>query len=43
MGVGNAKNTVKETLAGGGISVGTMVFEFNSTGIGRIAARQAPT
>ena len=31
------KNTVKETLASGGISVGTMVFEFNSTGIGRIA------
>jgi 2-dehydro-3-deoxyglucarate aldolase/4-hydroxy-2-oxoheptanedioate aldolase len=31
------KNTVKETLANGGISVGTMIFEFNSTGIGRIA------
>ncbi len=31
------KNRVKETLANGGVSVGTMVFEFNSTGIGRIA------
>jgi 2-keto-3-deoxy-L-rhamnonate aldolase RhmA len=31
------KNTVKETLASGGVAVGTMVFEFNSTGIGRIA------
>jgi len=31
------KNTVKETLAQGGVSVGTMVFEFNSTGIGRLA------
>jgi len=31
------KNTVKETLASGGVSVGTMIFEFNSTGIGRIA------
>ena len=31
-------NLVKQTLANGGISVGTMVFEFNTTGIGRIAA-----
>ncbi len=31
------RNTVKETLAAGGVSVGTMVFEFNSTGIGRLA------
>ncbi len=31
------KNTVKETLANGGVSIGTMVFEFNSTGIGRVA------
>jgi 2-dehydro-3-deoxyglucarate aldolase/4-hydroxy-2-oxoheptanedioate aldolase len=31
------KNTVKETLANGGVAVGTMVFEFNSTGIGRLA------
>lgn len=30
-------NTVKETLSAGGISVGTMVFEFNSTGIGHLA------
>jgi 2-dehydro-3-deoxyglucarate aldolase/4-hydroxy-2-oxoheptanedioate aldolase len=31
------KNTVKEALADGGVAIGTMVFEFNSTGIGRIA------
>lgn len=31
-------NKAKETLANGGVSIGTMVFEFNSTGIGRIAA-----
>ncbi|CAN5818800.1 aldolase/citrate lyase family protein [soil metagenome] len=31
------KNTVKESLAGGGMSVGTMIFEFSTTGIGRIA------
>ncbi len=31
-------NTVKHVLAAGGTSVGTMVFEFNTTGIGRIAA-----
>ena len=31
-------NTVKTKLAAGGISIGTMVFEFNTTGIGRIAA-----
>ncbi|MBX3069463.1 MAG: hypothetical protein KF883_03045 [Thermomicrobiales bacterium] len=31
------KNTVKEQLASGGISVGTMIFEFNSTGIGHLA------
>lgn len=31
-------NTVKETIAKGGRSLGTMVFEFASTGIGRLAA-----
>jgi 2-dehydro-3-deoxyglucarate aldolase/4-hydroxy-2-oxoheptanedioate aldolase len=31
-------NPVKQTLAAGGVSVGTMVFEFSTTGIGRIAA-----
>jgi 2-keto-3-deoxy-L-rhamnonate aldolase RhmA len=31
-------NTVKERLARGEVSIGTMIFEFNSTGIGRIAA-----
>ena len=31
-------NTVKRTLAAGGKSIGTMVFEFNTTGIGRVAA-----
>jgi 2-dehydro-3-deoxyglucarate aldolase/4-hydroxy-2-oxoheptanedioate aldolase len=31
-------NTVKRTLADGGVSIGTMIFEFNTTGIGRIAA-----
>lgn len=29
-------NTVKETLAQGGYAYGTMIFEFNTTGIGRI-------
>lgn len=29
-------NTVKETLARGGCAYGTMIFEFNTTGIGRI-------
>jgi 2-keto-3-deoxy-L-rhamnonate aldolase RhmA len=29
-------NQVKRTLAAGGVSIGTMVFEFSSTGIGRI-------
>ncbi len=32
-------NAVKRTLAGGGVTIGTMVFEFNTPGIGRIAAR----
>src|SRR3954451_9908998 len=32
------ENLVTRTLAEGGISIGTMMFEFNSTGIGRIAA-----
>ncbi len=32
-------NTVKQTLANGGTAIGTMVFEFNSPGIGRIAAQ----
>lgn len=31
------KNTVKEKLANGEMTVGTMVFEFNSTGIGHLA------
>src|SRR5689334_7910074 len=32
-------NPVKQTLKAGGVSLGTMVFEFASTGIGAIAAR----
>jgi 2-keto-3-deoxy-L-rhamnonate aldolase RhmA len=32
------ENQVKRTLAAGGVVLGTSVFEFNSTGIGRIAA-----
>ena len=31
-------NQVKQTLSNGGLSIGTMVFEFNTTGIGRLAA-----
>ena len=31
-------NQVKKTLRDGGLSIGTMVFEFNTTGIGRLAA-----
>ena len=31
-------NTVKQTLASGGVSIGTFIFEFSTTGIGRIAA-----
>jgi len=31
-------NPVKRTLRGGGVSLGTMVFEFDSTGIGRLIA-----
>ena len=31
-------NTVKRTLLDGGVSIGSMVFEFNTTGIGRLAA-----
>ena len=31
-------NTVKRTLRDGGVALGTMVFEFSSTGIGRIVA-----
>ena len=31
-------NTVKQTLLAGGTSIGTMVFEFATTGIGRICA-----
>ncbi|WP_397571543.1 HpcH/HpaI aldolase/citrate lyase family protein [Schlesneria sp. T3-172] len=31
-------NPVKKCVATGGVSVGTMMFEFNTTGIGRIAA-----
>jgi 2-keto-3-deoxy-L-rhamnonate aldolase RhmA len=31
-------NPVKRTLAEGGVAIGTLVFEFDTTGIGRIAA-----
>lgn len=31
-------NFVKQKLRNGGVSIGTMMFEFNTTGIGRIAA-----
>lgn len=31
-------NPVKATLAAGNLSIGTMIFEFNTTGIGRLAA-----
>ena len=31
-------NHVKRTLAAGGVALGTMMFEFNTAGIGRIAA-----
>ena len=31
-------NPVKQKVKAGGVSVGTMMFEFNTTGIGRIAA-----
>lgn len=33
------RNQVKRALAEGGTAIGTMVFEFNSPGIGRIAAQ----
>lgn len=32
------KNPVKQTVKSGGVSIGTMMFEFNTTGIARIAA-----
>ena len=32
------RNEVKHTLRDGGIAIGTMVYEFNSTGIGRIVS-----
>lgn len=32
------ENRVKRTLRAGGVSIGTMVFEFNTTGIARLAA-----
>lgn len=32
-------NNIKQTLKNGGVSLGTMVFEFASTGVARIAAR----
>jgi 2-keto-3-deoxy-L-rhamnonate aldolase RhmA len=32
------ENPVKRTLAAGGVAIGTMVFEFSTTGIARIAA-----
>src|SRR5262245_1072377 len=35
---GMRSNGVKRKAAGGGVSIGTFVFEFNTTGIGRIAA-----
>lgn len=31
-------NPVKQTVLAGGVSIGTFVFEFNTTGIGRLAA-----
>ena len=31
-------NRVKERLAAGGVSLGTMVFEYASTGVARLAA-----
>ena len=31
-------NSVKQTVTSGGLSIGTMMFEFNTTGIARIAA-----
>jgi 2-keto-3-deoxy-L-rhamnonate aldolase RhmA len=31
-------NTVKRTLSQGGVAIGTMFFEFNTTGVARIAA-----
>src|SRR5215210_5859683 len=31
-------NTVKRTLRDGGAAIGSMIFEFNTTGIGRIGA-----
>lgn len=31
-------NTVKRTLAEGGVAIGSMIFEFSTTGIGRIGA-----
>ena len=31
-------NPVKQTVKSGGVAIGTMMFEFNTTGIGRIAA-----
>jgi 2-keto-3-deoxy-L-rhamnonate aldolase RhmA len=33
------RNTVRDTLAAGGVSVGTMVTEFATTGVARLAAR----
>ena len=32
------ENPVKRKLAGGGIALGTMAFEFNSTGLARLIA-----
>jgi 2-keto-3-deoxy-L-rhamnonate aldolase RhmA len=32
-------NTVKQKLLAGGVSIGTFMFEFNTTGIARLAAR----
>jgi 2-dehydro-3-deoxyglucarate aldolase/4-hydroxy-2-oxoheptanedioate aldolase len=32
------ENRVKKKLAAGGVSIGTFIFEFNSTGVSRIAA-----
>lgn len=32
------ENPVKRTIAGGGVALGTMAFEFNTTGLARLAA-----
>ena len=32
-------NTVKQKITSGGTSIGTFIFEFNTTGIARLAAQ----